>query len=219
MSLVLWGSNLSCTTKIRYTKYQLSIVILPKNIESIIIGIILSDGHLSLASRSKNAYLMFSQSLVKLAYLYFVFNLLNHYCQSYPKLSIVKGSDNIFYRLNIATRSMPCITEWHKYFYENKRKVIKPSIYFYITPIALAHWIMGDGSYTGKGLLLCTDSFLIEEVVLLINVFIIKYSINCCVQYSTKKYPRIYIRKESMLKLRKIVLPHMHESMLYKLGL
>jgi len=29
MSLVLWGSNLSCTAKIKYTKYQLSIVKLP----------------------------------------------------------------------------------------------------------------------------------------------------------------------------------------------
>ncbi len=78
---------------------------------------------------------------------------------------------------------------------------------------------MGDGSFTGKGLLLCTDSFSIKEVVILINIIIIKYNINCSIQYSTKKYPRIYIGKNSMFKLRKLVLPHMHESMLYKLGI
>jgi hypothetical protein len=78
---------------------------------------------------------------------------------------------------------------------------------------------MGDGSFTGKDLLLCTDSFTIKVVFLLINVLIIKFDINCAIQYNTKKYPRIYIRKESMFKLRKIVLPYMHESMLYKIGL
>jgi hypothetical protein len=114
---------------------------------------------------------------------------------------------------------MPCITELHKYFYENRIKIIKPSIYFHITPVAIAHWIMGYGSFTRKGLILCTDSFSIKEVVLLINILIIKYDINCVIQYNTKKYPRIYIRKESMYKLRKIVLPYMHKSMLYKLGL
>ncbi len=82
---------------------------------------------------------------------------------------------------------MPCITELHKFFYLNRIKIIKPSIYFYITPIALAHWIMGDGTFTGKSLLLCTDSFSIKEVVLLINVLIIKYDLCCIIQYSTKK--------------------------------
>jgi len=77
---------------------------------------------------------------------------------------------------------------------------------------------MGDGSLK-RGLLLCTDSFSIKEVVILINVFIIKYGIDCGIQYSTKKYPRIYIYKISMPKLREIVMPYMHESMLYKLGL
>lgn len=87
---------------------------------------------------------------------------------------------------------MPCITELHKYFYVNRIKVIKPCIYYYITPISIVHWIRGDGSLK-RGLLLCTDSLSIKEVVLLINVFIIKYGIDCGIQYSTKKYPKIYI--------------------------
>lgn len=60
MSLVLWGSNLSCTAKIKYTRHQLSIVKLLVNVRNVIIGIILSDGNIALAYRSKNAYLMFS---------------------------------------------------------------------------------------------------------------------------------------------------------------
>jgi len=87
---------------------------------------------------------LFTQFLAKSAYLYFIFNILNHYCQSYPKLIIIKCRGiNTAYRFKIPTRSMPCITELHKYFYDNIIKVIKPCIYFYITCIAI-HWIMGD---------------------------------------------------------------------------
>lgn len=78
---------------------------------------------------------------------------------------------------------------------------------------------MGDGSYKGKGLLLCTDSFKIKEVVLLMNVLIIRYNISCTITYHSKKYPRIYISKKHIIPLQKIVLPFMHKSMFYKLGL
>ena len=218
-SLVLWGSNLNSTAGTRYTKYELSIIKLPNDIKSIMIGIILSDGHIALNFKGKNAYLILNQSLAKSAYVYFVFSFLSHYCQSYPKLSVSYRLGKPSYILRIATRSMPCITELYYNFYLNKIKIIKPLIYFDLTPIALAHWIMGDGSYNGKGLLLCTDSFEIKEVVLLMNVLMIRYNINCTISYNSKKYPRIYISKKYIISLQKIVLPFMHKSMFYKLGL
>jgi hypothetical protein len=38
----------------------------------------------------------------------------------------------------------------------------------------LAHWIMCDGTRKKKAIILQTDKFTIEEVVFIINVFIIK---------------------------------------------
>ncbi len=218
-SLVLWGSNLSSTAGTKYTKYVLSIINLPNDIKSIIVGIILSDGHMALNSKAKNAYLILNQSLAKSAYIYFVFSFLSHYCQSYPKLSVSYRLGRPSYVLRIATRSMPCITELYNNYYLNKIKIIKPSIYNDITPIPLAHLILGDGSYNGKGILLCTDSFKIKEVVLLMNVLMIRYNINCTISYHSKKYPRIYISKKYIIPLQKIVLPYMHRSMFYKLGI
>jgi hypothetical protein len=138
-SLVLWGSNLGSTTGIRYTKYVLSTINLPNDIKSIFIGIILSDGHIALNSKGKNAYLILNQSLTKSAYVYFVFSFLSHYCQSYPKLSVSYRLGRPSYILRIATRSMPCITELYNNYYLNKIKIIKPLIYNDLTPIALAH--------------------------------------------------------------------------------
>jgi LAGLIDADG DNA endonuclease family len=103
------------------------------------IGIIISDGHIALHSKGKNAYLILNQSLAKSAYIYFVFNFLSHYCQSYPKLSISYRFGKPSYILRIATRSMPCITELYNDFYLDKIKIITPSIFFDLTPIAIAH--------------------------------------------------------------------------------
>lgn len=58
----------------------------------------------------------------------------------------------------------------------------------------------------------------IPECVHLINVLMVKYSLNVTLQM-IGKYPRIYIKAESMPLLRSIVLEHMDSKMLYKLGL
>ncbi len=47
----------------------------------------------------------------------------------------------------------------------------------------------------------------------------IRYNINCTISYHSKKYPRIYISKKYIIPLQKIVLPYMHRSMFYKLGI
>lgn len=57
------------------------------------------------------------------------------------------------------TRSISSFTELHSMFYVNKVKVIPQDIYNLLTPVALAHIVMGDGSAERHGLLLCTDSF------------------------------------------------------------
>jgi hypothetical protein len=87
-----------------------------------------------------------------------------------------------------------------------------------LTPIALAHLIMGDATALNYGLIICTDSYSIQDVVRLINVLIIKYRLECsCYNALTK--PRIYIKSKSMPILRDVVKPYMTESMLYKIGL
>lgn len=88
-----------------------------------------------------------------------------------------------------------------------------------MTPVALAHLIMGDGAVMrGKGLIICTDSFNTKDVILLMNVLIIKYGLSCTLHKNREIY-RIYISKSSMGLLVSIVKPHMVSSMLYKIGL
>ncbi len=76
---------------------------------------------------------------------------------------------------------------------------------------------MGDGSAKPHGLMICTDSYTVQDIVRLMNVMIIRYRLECTLRYPTLTQPRIYIRERSMPLLRQIVESHMCPSMLYKL--
>jgi LAGLIDADG DNA endonuclease family len=115
---------------------------------------------------------------------------------------------------------LPCFTQLYNLFYINGVKAIPAEfIYDLLTPVALAHWICCDGSTQRSGLVLCTDSYTIQEVVLLMNVLIIKFRLECTLRYHgpNKTHPRIYIRQGSMPLLRSIVFPYMDPSMLNKI--
>mgnify|MGYP004722475207 CR=1 FL=1 len=58
-------------------------------------------------------------------------------------------------------------------FIENGKKVIKPELFHYFDIACLAHWIMGDGAKRNKGLTLCTDSFTLNEVIILMNILVV----------------------------------------------
>jgi len=78
---------------------------------------------------------------------------------------------------------------------------------------------MGDGTSRPHGLIICTDSYSVIDVVRLMNVFIIKYRLECILRYHSTTQPRIYIRQRSMPILRGLVRPYMTNSMLYKIGM
>jgi len=79
---------------------------------SVIIGLLLSDGWLGFSSKAnKNARLEFKKSLAHYQYVWFVFNILSHYCSSSLRLKTGIRAGNRFYGLQFCTRSMPCLTE------------------------------------------------------------------------------------------------------------
>ena len=55
--------------------------------------------------------------------------------------------------LGLSTRSLPCFTELRNLFYLNGVKVILSQVFDLLTPVAFAHWICGNGSFSHGGLL------------------------------------------------------------------
>jgi hypothetical protein len=150
-------------------------------------------------------------------YFYSVFWLCAPLCQGMFKWGTSLRNGTVCYFVRFHTRSLPFLTELYSLFYVNGVKVI-PAVeimYHLLTPEALAHWIAGDGQTHPSGLILCTDSFSIIDNVKLINILMVRYQLDCTLHGNN----RIYIKASSMPRLRSIVLPHMHYSILYKLGL
>ena len=88
---------------------------------------------------------------------------------------------------------MPCITELHSLFYTNGVKIVPHNIYELLTPVALAHIIMGDGERRSHGLVLCTNSYSCQDVVRLMNVLIIRYGLECIIRLKKNRIKRLNI--------------------------
>jgi hypothetical protein len=87
-ALVIWGSNLSSTVNtVKIKKSTRNIIQLPLHIKSLVVGLLLSDGRVQKGKPHWNARLGFKQSLINFSYLWSTFNVLSHYCPSYPYLS------------------------------------------------------------------------------------------------------------------------------------
>jgi hypothetical protein len=67
-------------------------------------------------------------------------------------------------------------------------------------------------------MILCTESFTLKENIILLNVLIIKFRLDCTLHKAGASY-NISIRQNSMPLLRTIVSPYIHSSILYKLGI
>lgn len=221
IKLVVWGSNLQSSVGLgRFTKQVSQMIELPSDKLSIIVGLILSDGWLRIGNKgSLNAYLGFKQYLARADYVLFVFFILSHYCKGVPRFTSGIRANNRYFGISFETRSLLCFTGLYKMFYKNNIKCIPDNIYELLMPMALAHWIMGDASARPHGLLLCTDSYSVSDVIKLMNVLMIKYELNCTLQFPAENRPRKDIKQSSMPKLRKIVSIYIIPSMLYKLGM
>ena len=219
--IVVWGQNLSSSVGLgRFTKQVSNMIQIPAYQQSVITGLMLSDGWLIFGSKtSKYARLGFKQSLSlapRLDYFWFVFSFLSPYCNSIPNLRSSYRKETKTYALEILTRSLPCFTELHAIYYPNGIKIIPADIFNLLTPIALAHWISGDGAKNQHGLTISTESFSVKDTIRLLNVLMIRYRLDCSLRKHSVGYI-IYIKENSMPLLRTIVRPYMHSSMLYKL--
>jgi hypothetical protein len=219
-SLVIYGSNLGSTLGMTRLPNNLrNLIYLTSLNYSIIEGHLLSDGWLEKYSSNSNTSFRFKQSIDKSLYVLTSYFYLSHYCSRIPYILKSNRKGKVLYALEFSTRYLSCLNELYLLFYKDKVKVIPNIIYDLLTPVALAHWIMGDGAILNKGVVLCIDSCSLQDVIKLVNVLKLKYDLNCTIQGINNKRPRIYILPESLPKLINIVRPYFLSSMLYKLHL
>ena len=189
-----------------------------------ITGMMLSDGHIQQRSITGNGRFIFAQSgkPEKREYFNLVLELMKPFCSAnyvpYTKEGIDVRSNTINSSISLTTMQLPCFTSLHNIWYSNNIKIVPLNIKEMLTPLALAHWIMGDGSKQNEGIHLSVYAFSTSDVELLITALNERYNLECSI-HLTDRGSRIYINKKSMEILRPLVSDHIVPSMKYKIGL
>nr|YP_010470486.1 LAGLIDADG endonuclease [Inonotus hispidus]UVF37974.1 LAGLIDADG endonuclease [Inonotus hispidus] len=190
---------------------------------SILFGSLLGDGYAEFRNKGKGTRFCFYQENSHAAYLIWLHGLIANlgYCNSKtPKIQTRLGNKGIVRKvIRFKTWTYSSFNWIHDLWYINKVKVVPSVIGDYITPLALAIWVMDDGCKVGSGLKLCTNSFTYSDCILVVKVLFDNFHLKATIQSAGKNNQyHLYVLKESMPLLRETVLPYVHPSMKYKLS-
>ena len=218
-------SKISETSK--YTKQYKKEYELTQEQKECIIGIMLADGFLEKGKPTYNTRLRIDHTYPEQSsYVYTLYTLFGQLIDMEPVIIERKAdprTGKIYKSIYVRTLRFSCLNEYHSLFYKDKKKVIPLNIKDLLTPIGLAHLIMGDGFFYQGVVILCTESFSKEEQEILINAlsenFGIQATLNKRISSTGIQSYRIRISKKSMDKLTISVKPYFISEMLYKLGI
>lgn len=205
------------------TKAERSQFSLTQDLKDILAGLLLGDLCSQKRTEAGNPIFRFEQGIKNKEYIFHLYELFKSYCPSAPKITSRlpdKRTGEIYTRVCFYTYALPCLNSLHNLFYPEGKKVVPSNIEDLLTPKGLAYLIQDDGGFHkhSGSVVINTNSFQESDVDLLISILTNKFELGCRKDNSGNGF-RIYVRKSSVLKLREIVTPHFHSSMLYKLGL
>lgn len=201
--------------------------ILPLQLHSILIGIMLSVG--SLYKSSPNANVRFEMSFGEKyqEFAFYVGELFKEYMNNPVKSVEVKGVKKIYTNYRLKTKTLSIFNSYHDMFYLlnpetiKYTKIVPKNIVDLMDPIVLAYLIQGDGNFD-KGrnrVRIYTNSYLksdVENLALAINT---KLNIYTAPLLDRKDQCILTIGAKNLDLLRKTVIPHFHPSMNYRVGL
>jgi len=232
---ICYKKNFSCFYEVSFkktfhTKVRASKRIGPHNQEvvSVIIGSLLSGCCTSAKTREGTRF-FYRQNHIHKEYLLRLYEFYygKGYCSNlkpriYTRKIRNKKSNLIkeYYGYEFNTFTFRSFNWIHKLFYKKGKKIVSFELEQFLTPLALAVWIIDAGSWAKPGVRLHTNNFKLEEVEYLTNLLKKLFDLNCLVQnmYISNQYS-IYVKSESILKLRNLILPYIIPSMYYKLDL
>lgn len=243
LAMLLWVNivQLDSNSIIYYSSLPLIVTSIPRHTLEAMTGNMLGDGYIGYPNLNRdgkasgNARYAMTMAIKFHSYMLWLFN--NIYSifsisglKPYPNVNLPqhKGKEVTQYTFN--TKGLPLFSALHSLWYiwnsdlQKFVKIVPLCIAEMFSPVSLAYWIMDDGYFETYGraqtVLLCTENFTLAECILLQSV-LLKLGIKSTliIRNKVKDTYRIRISKTSMPLLIELVKPHMHASMLYKLGL
>lgn len=200
----------------------------PINILSIIVGSLLGDAHAERRITNKikgNTRITFKQSGRNIQYLLWNWQIFSShgYCSSIiPKLvkSIGKGN-KVYFNIKFNTWTYSSFNFIYHQFYKNGIKSVPDNEFLdmYFTPLALATWIMDNGSKEKKaGILIHTNSFILDDVERLCKFLNNKYNLDTKPRLKNKLNSQwiIYIPNSNIKVLTSLISDYLSPDMFRK---
>ena len=184
----------------------------------LIIGSLMGDA--SVRQREKNSCFRFSHSIAQKRYCEFKKSILDNFNISEFREVKRKIKDRFIHAIDFATKTHSIFNYYRNLFYKDGRKVIDKKILGQLNPRSLAIWVCDDGSYsnTQDYIILCTNSYSLEEHKLIKEFFEKRFELSPTIGFRDNKYYYLRFKKEDTQKLIKIIKPFIPESMIYKIG-
>ena len=172
--------------------------ILNREQREILVGCMLGDARLECRSLNGTARLRIHQADSQKSYLMWKYEKFRNLTLSCPRKSVCLdkrfGSQVVSWYFH--TRTLGCLGKYFSMFYRNGRKIVPIEFEELLTPLALAVWIMDDGSLCREALVINTQSFSDEDHEAIISCFRSRYEVEISLQQD-RRNKRIYFPKEA----------------------
>jgi len=184
-----------------------------------IIGTLLGDGHIGgLGKYKRSKRLTMTHCEKQLNYLLWKKEIMGNFVNNLNRYEEKKRNSISWRWASIVHNEF---NFYHKLFYDNNKKVIREEIVRYLTPFAMAVWIMDDGwKNHNSNIRISSESFSKQENDILVNAIKINFNINCkVIEYTknNKKYYYLSFNKRNSILLTELIKQYIHKDMKYKL--
>lgn len=193
--------------------------------KALIIGSLLGDGTMRLGKGATNVNFKVEHGLKQEQYVRWKYQILRSFVFTEPKLSYRYTVEGERYAKSWWFRTIrhPLLTTiyWRFYTSEGYRtgmKIIPADIGQDLTPLALAVWIMDDGSYSRARIDISTYCFSLSEIGFLQQLVEKIFDIKLQYYRDRDKGYRMYTNLQETEKLIAIIKPYVIPSMQYKIG-
>ncbi len=209
----------------RLTNEQKSKFILSDKKKEILYGLYLGDLYGEKRSQTSNARLKFEQGISHKEYIDHLYELFKPYCsENSPQVynqNPHKVTGKSYTSTRFKTYSLPCFNPLHDLFYIGGKKKVPLNIKSLFTEYSLAYLLADDGCFSKQAstVIICTDSFSLEEVQQLADTLNDKWNLQCYIIKNNQNKYRIQIPRRSLEILQNLLKNIMPPMMKHKIGL
>jgi hypothetical protein len=203
--------------KWNYDVQKNPLLLVTKEEHDLIIGSLLGDA--SIRQRERNSCFRVSHSLKQKDYIKHKLDIMSNFniSEFNEKSKIIK--ERKVTMIHLSTKTHPIFNYYRNLFYRNSKRITK-EILEQLNPRSLAYWICDDGSFDNRQgyIILCTNSFSLEEHKLIKEFLEKKFGLSPTIGFRDKKYYYLRFKQDNSKKLINIIKPFIINSMEYKIG-